>query len=40
MAENRLDRDIDNREFNERPKQWQQPELLPEPEDFPLLCEA
>ena len=32
MAENRLDRDIDNREFNERPKQWQQPELLPEPD--------
>jgi len=32
MAENKLDRDIDNREFNERPKQWQQPELLPEPD--------
>lgn len=32
MAENKLGRDIDNREFNERPKQWQQPELLPEPD--------
>jgi hypothetical protein len=32
MAENKLSRDIDNREFNERPKQWQQPELLPEPD--------
>jgi len=32
MAENKLSRDIDNREFNERPKQWTQPELLPEPD--------
>lgn len=32
MAENKLGRDIDNRELNERPKQWQQPELLPEPD--------
>ena len=32
MAENKLSRDIDNRELNERPKQWQQPELLPEPD--------
>jgi hypothetical protein len=32
MAENKISRDIDNREFNERPKQWTQPELLPEPD--------
>lgn len=35
MAANRLDRDTDSREFAERPKQWQQPELLPEPDKQP-----
>ena len=30
--EARLPRDIDTRETFERPKQWQQPELLPEPD--------
>jgi hypothetical protein len=25
-------RELDNREFNERPKQWMPPELLPEPD--------
>lgn len=28
----RAPREIDTREFMERPKQWQQPELLPEPD--------
>jgi hypothetical protein len=32
MATNRLDRSVDTRELVERPKQWQQPELLPEPD--------
>lgn len=32
MAANRLDRETDNREFAERPKQWKPPELLPEPD--------
>jgi hypothetical protein len=32
MATNRIDREVDNREFNERPKQWMPPELLPEPD--------
>lgn len=32
MATNRLDRNTDNREFSERPKQWAPPELLPEPD--------
>jgi hypothetical protein len=32
MAENRLKREIETRELQERPKQWQQPELLPEPD--------
>ena len=36
MAENKIaqnaPRELDNREINERPKQWQQPELLPEPD--------
>ena len=32
MATNRLDRNTDNREFSERPKQWMPPELLPEPD--------
>lgn len=30
--EARLPRDVDTRETFERPKQWQQPELLPEPD--------
>ena len=32
MAENRLKRELDNREFSERPKQWMPAELLPEPD--------
>mgnify|MGYP003340941481 CR=1 FL=1 len=28
MATNRLKRELDNRNQQERPKQWQQPELL------------
>ena len=32
MAENRIPREIDNRQQEERPKQWQAPELLPEPD--------
>jgi len=32
MATNRLDREVDNREFSERPKQWAPAELLPEPD--------
>jgi hypothetical protein len=32
MATNKIDREVDNREFSERPKQWQRPELLPEPD--------
>jgi hypothetical protein len=32
MAENKLTRDMENREFEERPKQWMPPELLPEPD--------
>jgi hypothetical protein len=32
MAENRLKRELDNREVVERPKQWAPPELLPEPD--------
>ena len=32
MAENRKPREIESREVSERPKQWMQPELLPEPE--------
>lgn len=35
MATNRLDRDTVTRELSERPKQWQQPELLPEPDKQP-----
>jgi len=31
MAENRLTRELETRAIQERPKQWQQPELLPEP---------
>ena len=32
MAENRLTRELDNRQKDERPKQWAPPELLPEPD--------
>ena len=32
MAEKRLTREVENREFAERPKQWMPPELLPEPD--------
>jgi hypothetical protein len=34
MAEKqtRVSREVDNREFDERPKQWMPPELLPEPD--------
>ena len=32
MAENRLKREMENRELTERPKQWMPPELLPEPD--------
>ena len=35
MAENRLQREITNRTTQERPKQWQQAELLPEPDKEP-----
>ena len=35
MATNRLQREIDNRTLAERPKQWQQPELLPQPDKQP-----
>ena len=31
MAENRISREVQNRETAERPKQWKPPELLPEP---------
>jgi len=32
MAETRIKRDVDTRATFERPKQWAQPELLPEPD--------
>lgn len=35
MAENRLTRELATREIQERPKQWMQPELLPEPDKQP-----
>lgn len=35
MAENRLTRELESRETSARPKQWQQPELLPEPDKQP-----
>jgi hypothetical protein len=35
MATNRLQRELDNRNQAERPKQWQQPELLPQPDRQP-----
>lgn len=35
MAENRLARELENRTAVERPKQWTQPELLPDPDKQP-----
>jgi hypothetical protein len=35
MAENRLQREMNSRAATERPKQWQQAELLPEPDKEP-----
>ena len=35
MAENRLTRELETRTTTERPKQWQAPELLPEPDREP-----
>jgi len=35
MATNRITREVDTREFSERPKQWMPPELLPEPDKEP-----
>jgi hypothetical protein len=32
MADNRLTRELETRTTSERPKQWQAPELLPEPD--------
>jgi hypothetical protein len=32
MANTRIDREVSTRKVLERPKQWQQPELLPEPD--------
>ena len=32
QQQNRSTRELDNREFEERPKQWMPPELLPEPD--------
>ena len=35
MAENRKPRELEERLMVERPKQWQQPDLLPEPDKHP-----
>jgi hypothetical protein len=35
MATNRLQRELESRTLQERPKQWQPPELLPEPDKQP-----
>ena len=35
MAENRIPREVEDRKQDERPKQWQAPELLPEPDKEP-----
>ena len=35
MATNRLERELENRTMQERPKQWQQADLLPEPDKEP-----
>lgn len=34
-TQNKLARELDTRDLVERPKQWQQPELLPEPDKLP-----
>ena len=34
-TQNKLARELDTRDLAERPKQWQQPELLPEPDKQP-----
>jgi len=34
-TQNKLARELDTRDLVERPKQWQQPELLPEPDKQP-----
>ena len=35
MAENRINRDLDTRAKEERPRSWQQPTLLPDPKPEP-----
>jgi len=35
MAENRKPRELEDRNADERPKQWAQPDLLPEPDKHP-----
>ena len=35
MAENRIARELESRSKTERPKQWQRPEVLPQPEKEP-----
>ncbi len=35
MAESRTPRDVETRESKARPKQWQQPDSLPEPDKLP-----
>jgi hypothetical protein len=35
MAENRLARELESRSTQERPKQWQRPETLPQPDKQP-----
>jgi hypothetical protein len=37
MAENKLNRDVSTREFGERPTQWKQAELLPEPDNPEIM---
>ena len=35
MAENRLSREVENREKSARPKQWKRADVLPEVEPMP-----
>jgi hypothetical protein len=35
MAENRTNRELESRSMKERPKQWQRPETLPQPDKQP-----
>lgn len=35
MAENRIARELESRSMKERPKQWQRPETLPQPDKQP-----